>query len=290
MENSQDNALKTRIGFGDFRSLPRSSSSQTFQVKVDTSFSSSKPAPTGVLQGGCLSPVLYAIFVSDIGNYIPDGIRYYLLADDLKVINHIKSDQDVPRLQKAIDGVLEWCRENGMTISTQKCSVLNYGPFEANYHIKGEALPVNDTVRDLGVAISANLDFSAHIVTNTTAARRTISTLFRCSAVKNPSVYVRLYNAIVVPRLLYCAPVWRPFHEKHERLLKSVSNYFKRRLAYRCTNATLPDITDLTKLLDDSDLRALYSVVKDNGLEHFFNIVQTNLRSGRSVRPKCTAR
>ena len=193
-------------------------------------------------------------------------------------------------MQSAIDGVLRWCDTNGMLVSAHKCAVLTHGPHEANYHINGTVIPVEDTVRDLGIHMSGNLDFSVHIHTITQSARRLINTLFRCFAIKNPEVYIRMYNAIVIPKILYGSPCWRPYLAKHERLLTSVQNYFRRRLSYRCNSDIHNTGPDIIQLLNDSDDRVLDCIVKDGSLDHYLDVRPSNLRQEITVWPKFLAR
>ena len=94
--------------------------------------------------------------------------------------------------------MLRWCDTNGMLVFAHKCAVLTHGLHEANYHINGTVIPVEDTVRDRGIHMSGNLDFTVHIHTITQSARRLINTLFRCFVIKNTEVYIRMYNIMLL--------------------------------------------------------------------------------------------
>lgn len=111
--------------------------------------------------------------------------------------------------------------------------------------------------------ISANPDFSDHILSITMPSRRVMKTLFRGFIIKKSEVCIRLYKAIIVPRLLYCVPVWRPFLKKHERMLKSVQTHFKHRLMYRCGQVPEDTVPDILVLLEEYDMRALQNIVRD---------------------------
>ena len=214
---------------------------RTFTVRVDGDFSLPRWEPSGVPQG--LSPVLFVAVVSDVRNYLPREVSYLLYADDLKVYTSVDSDLDAQPLQAAIDGISHWCRVNYMLVAAHKCALLRYKSVDASYRIDGTEISLEETVRDLGVMISANLNFAAHVVATSSSARNVINTLFRCFVIQNRDVYVRLYKAIIVPRLMYCIPVWRPYLIKYVGLLEGVQKHFLRRLAFRCSSTrTLPVI------------------------------------------------
>ena len=194
-------------------------------------------------------------------------------------------------MQSAIDGISRYCKANNILVSAQKCAVLQYGSVDASYCIDGTEISVEETVRDLGVLISANLNFAAHVMATSSSARNMINTLFRCFVIQNPDVYVKLYKAIIVPRLMYCVPVWRPNLIKYARLLEGVQKYFLRRLAFRCSSARiLPVIPGLSTLFDNWDGNALLCILKGGSLSHRMSVEPRDLRFRLSIKPTFWAR
>ena len=133
-----------------------------FGVRVNGVRSPPLAALSGVPQGSCTAPLFYTLFLLDLGAYIPSGVEYLVFADDLKVYRPITSDSSRLLLQEAVAGVIRWCSENGMIISTQKCMVLKSSPDETRYYIDGSPIPDTQYVRDLRVTLSTNLDFGLH--------------------------------------------------------------------------------------------------------------------------------
>ena len=201
---------------------------------METSLSDSRPAPSGVPQGSCLSPILYASFVLDLARHLTMPVRYLMFADDLKLWSIIGKEADCIHLQHSIDQIMSWCSENDMQISVQKCAVLQYGSLPSNYHIDGRDIPCLESVRDLGVLMTPDLNFSQHIFDCTRSARIITNTIFRCFIGRDPIVYTHLFKTLVLPKLLYCSPIWRPFLVEHEEAIEDVQRYFQRRLRLRC--------------------------------------------------------
>ena len=115
---------------------------------------------------------------------MPTGVKYLECADDLKLYCDIESPESRAKLQQAIDGIALWCNENNMLLSVQKCVALNSGVPLCDYVINGVTPPTVDVVRDLGVSVSAELDFSHyHIVQTVKSALLLVNTIFRCFVV-----------------------------------------------------------------------------------------------------------
>ena len=62
---------------------------RTFAVTVVDESSDVHDVSSGVLQGGSVSPMLYAIFVLDLREYLPEGVKYLLYADDMKTDHEV---------------------------------------------------------------------------------------------------------------------------------------------------------------------------------------------------------
>lgn len=67
------------------------------QVRVDGHLSSNYDVKTGVPQGSHLGPILFNIFINDIG--VNFNSEYLLYADDLKIYRRITSNSDSQALQ-----------------------------------------------------------------------------------------------------------------------------------------------------------------------------------------------
>lgn len=82
-------------------------------------------AGTGVPQGSRLGPVLFNIFINDIGNCFLNS-DFLLYADDLKLYRKIESEKDAELLQEDLDRLTVWCHLNKMTLNINKCFVVSF--------------------------------------------------------------------------------------------------------------------------------------------------------------------
>jgi len=268
-------------------------SRRSFRVKVDDAISDPWAAPTGVPQGSCISPLLYNIFISDISTFIPSDVKYLVYADDLKLYFPIVSDTSASVLQAAIDGVARWCLLNGMLLSPTKCLVLKKGANHINYKLNDHLLPSSEVVRDLGIIITPNLDFSFHLSQTVKSSCILINTIFRCFTTKDPKAYIYLYKSLVLTKFIYCSPVWKPHLKKHQMAIEGVYKKFITRLRWRCglsVQCCADLIPSVMQTMHLQDARVLLVLSRANLLSYFFNVTKNSRRSKLSIAAKVLAR
>jgi len=112
---------------------------RSFRVRVNSSLSTPRACPSGVPQGSCLGPLLFCVFINDIGTVIPPSVTYKMYSDDLKMYS-ADIDSSSEHLQQAINSVSCWCELNGMLLSTPKCTVVGSSPNATPLTLNGAQL------------------------------------------------------------------------------------------------------------------------------------------------------
>lgn len=264
---------------------------RSFVVKVNDTLGTSRESPSGVPQGSCLGPLLFCIFIMDIKSYIPSDVSYKLYADDLKLYASVSDEHHPNALQGAIDQVAKWCDDNGMEISVPKCAVVRYGSSNQIYFLRNQAIQMQTSVRDLGICITPQLDFSSHLTKIVQGANAIVNTIFRTFIIKRPEFYIKLYRSLVVPRLIYCCEIWRPYQKKYIEALERVQIRFVRRTARRCNvKKDAIELQTLCQLYDRADSRMYNKLRSLQSLDNFFDIRPNVLRSTETVRTLEVAR
>ncbi|MCP3680449.1 MAG: hypothetical protein GY782_09470, partial [Gammaproteobacteria bacterium] len=82
------------------------------KVVVENSSSSELQVLSGVPQGSILGPLLFVIFINDIGDNINKDSGIYLYADDTKLFREIHSIDDCAMLQNDINTLSNWASLN----------------------------------------------------------------------------------------------------------------------------------------------------------------------------------
>jgi len=176
-------------------------SNRSFRVMVDGVLSNNKVAISGVPQGSHLSPLLFLLFINDVG-LIFKSCKYLLFADDLKMYLPINSMNDSIQLQHVLDTFSLWCLKNSLSLNVDKCKCISYTRQKNKsifpYTINGFIISYTSIIRDLGVLMSSDLTFNAHIDSIYSIALRVIGLTKRnCMDFKNIICLKVLYYSLV---------------------------------------------------------------------------------------------
>ena len=88
--------------------------------------SSSCDVTSGVPQGSVLGPVLFLMYINDIGLNIHSKIR--LLADDILLSQPIRAPDDHLHLQEDLNTLTKWVNDWKMMFNISKCKVMQFTP------------------------------------------------------------------------------------------------------------------------------------------------------------------
>ena len=173
-------------------------------VSIDGISSDWKYVSSGVPQGSTIGPILFIIYINDIGSDLSPETLLPLYADDAKCSRVILGQLDRDILQQDISTLYRWSDTWGMTFNTKKCKHLCIANkrkrLETSYSLGTERIPLSSEEKDLGVLISHNLSWHNHIVgvcsINSLATRRGTRNL----------IYILAFILfILLTRLLYSA-------------------------------------------------------------------------------------
>ena len=90
--------------------------------------SSSAQLVSGVVQGSGIGPLMFLIFINELAEVLDRaGVKVRLFADDVKVYVQIVVNYDVDKLQRALDLLVDCAQTWQLTVSVDKCCVLNIG-------------------------------------------------------------------------------------------------------------------------------------------------------------------
>ena len=175
---------------------------------------------TGVRQGECLSPILFAMYVNDIEQeFITKGadgvdigfLKLFVLsyADDIVIF--FESSE---RLQKGLDILYEYCQRWKLTVNAKKSKFIVFR--------KGDRLPQNlefkygDSVIEivnkfsyLGIVFTPGGSFSEAQATLADQAQKAIFAMNRyLNKFVNLTPYLDLFDKLITPILNYGSEVW----------------------------------------------------------------------------------
>ena len=149
--------------------------------------SSDVPVTSGVPQGSVLGPHLFLVYINDLPEYIQSQVR--LFADDTAVYLTVRNQNNSRILQNDLNTLQEWERTWDMEFNPSKCQVLHIGRtrhlIHSQYTLHGGILESVDSARYLGVSISKDLTWNAHINDIVTKVNQTLGFVKRNVKTKN---------------------------------------------------------------------------------------------------------
>ena len=197
------------------------------------SASSYAPVISGVPQGSVLGPILFILYVNDIPEMSAPTDTSKLFADDVKRYSLRINSAD---FQSGLDRFCKWCSDWQLTIAPTKCCAVQIRRYEKrtqnqiDFKIGSHILPVVSEIKDLGILIDNQIDFSAHIKGVASKAKQRIYLLFKCFKSRNMSLLLKAYNSYILPLFDYCSAVWSPTKYGDIDLLENVQRNFTKRL------------------------------------------------------------
>ena len=132
--------------------------------------SNTKTVNCGVPQGSVLGPLLFLVYVNDIGN-IFNFSNHYLYADDTVIFRSgLNIDEIVNELQRDLCDFGTWCKSNKLTINTKKSNFVIYGTNQkinrignCKLSLQNDQLTRSQSYKYLGVFLDSRLNFNTHI-------------------------------------------------------------------------------------------------------------------------------
>lgn len=244
------------------------------KVVINGYHSATITATSGVPQGSILGPLLFNLYINDIGKCFVNS--YFLLyADDLKVFKPITSLNDCYLLQDDLDRLSDYCQINKLKLSIPKCNFITFTKnkrlINFQYLLCNERLIKVSFLRDLGVLLDQELHLDRHIETIINKAFRMYGFVLRASnEFKKPLTFLCLYDSLVRPQLEYACAIWDPLYEKYISQIETVQKKYLKAMNYRCKGdcLTYKELLNRYKMITLKSRRILLQAMLLHGLCH----------------------
>jgi hypothetical protein len=120
---------------------------------------------SGVPQGTVLDPLLFLVYINDLPENLHSSAK--LFADDCLLYREVNTTSDTNKLQEDLDMLQKWESKWQMAFNADKCFVIRAGTkrktIKQDYTIHNHILEVVEESKYLGVTISKDLTWNAHI-------------------------------------------------------------------------------------------------------------------------------
>ena len=185
---------------------------------------------SSVVQGSCMGPCLFVIFINDI-DLAMDTVSFIIkFADDSKAGRVVDRQEDRDAFQDMLNRLETWSQEWQLLFNRSKCKVMHFGKdnLKQEYTMGGVALESSKQEKDLGVLIDDNLKPKAQCAKAATKANMVLGQLMRGCTWRDPANLTKLYKVYVRPHLEYAQSSWSPWLQGDITTLEQVQHRFTR--------------------------------------------------------------
>ncbi len=235
---------------------------------------------SGVPQGSVLGPLLFLIFINDIGSCFVNT-EFLLYADDLKIYKQINSEVDRTLMQNDLKKLCIWCTENKMQINISKTNIISFSNRRNNkiydYFLDDIKLLRCESIKDLGVYFTSKFKFNEHVdkmVNNAASALGRLKHL--CRDFNKLEVILNLYKALVYSKLEFGSLIWDPWQQILIDKCESINKKFIRFLNFKFRNLNLYDVS-YRERLDFLNLKELQNRRKSKQINFIEKILNKNI-------------
>ena len=177
---------------------------------------------SGILQGDIISPLLFALFVSDFDSFLSTrGIEGVAIDGMVSLISLFYADDQVlladspHNMNRALAALYEYCLLNKLTVNAAKSKVLVFQrkgkQAQHRFWCGSEELEKVSSYTYLGVVFSRSGVFAEqarHAVSRGTAAYKNIWPIIFKSRAAAPEAWCGLFSGAVASTSLYGAEIW----------------------------------------------------------------------------------
>ena len=172
---------------------------------------------SGVPQGSVLSPLLFTLYVSDIGSIL-QHCKYNFYADDLQIYLHCKPsdiDNGVSAVNEDIKSIVQWAGGCGLLLNSAKTQAILFGSaryinaieldgFRTTIKINDSPINMSSHVKYLGVTISNTLAWDRQVTNIIKNIRTKLYQLKLSKHLLPRQLKIQLITSLIFPQLDYC--------------------------------------------------------------------------------------
>jgi hypothetical protein len=167
-----------------------------------------------VPQGSILGPILFLLYINDLGT-VSKLLSPIMFADDSNLFISDKNLQDISQtLNQELPLLIEWLRANRLSLNVDKTHIMIFGKKNITSHppidikIDGKTLTVLEKTKFLGIILDSGLTWKDHVNYLTKKLSKSIGVLSIARKALSQKTLLQLYHAFISPYLNCCILIW----------------------------------------------------------------------------------
>ena len=207
---------------------------RTFQVRIDNIYSKTFKLENGVPQGSVLSGTLFTLAINNIVKQLPTGVKNNLYMDDFTIYYSATKLRHAERiLNSTIVKIDTWATSVGFQFSIEKTqAILFYKDIrwkkeEITLKMRDYIIPINQTVKFLGMILDSHLNWKAHIAYTKAKCKNALNLIKKLAHTNwgaDRHTLLMLYKTTVLSILDYGCQIYGSASEAALKVLDPIHN------------------------------------------------------------------
>jgi hypothetical protein len=182
-------------------------------VKVGNSRSTQKAISSGVVQGSCLGPLLYLLFINAIGSLKTHG-KLFLFADDSALVTfHSQEDEIQTKIKEDMGKVYDFFASRKILLNSEKTNFMLFTKRKVSLPASIQLSPDVTifrvpSVKYLGLVINETLRWNDHIQNATGKVASATGALWKLKYILPFDAKKLIYNSLIETSFNYMSIIW----------------------------------------------------------------------------------
>jgi len=273
-------------------------------VKSENVVSESLNINYGVPQGSILGPILFLIFVNDIGRNLDRNVHITMYADDLQILIS-NTPAEIMKLKELTENSLisikNWYDNNGLKVNADKTQCIligtaqNTNKMPDNFYISfdNKKIEIENKVKSLGIWFDSNLTFKNHVNNLCSKLNGTLMYLNKIKPFLDNQSRLLVIHALIFSNINYCSIIWGKCSAKQRNQVQRSINYAAKVASngkYKKSDHVSPLIKNLEWLNIDNiislnEAACIYRSVHKYSSARTLNLTTRSELTSHSARP-----